>query len=440
MFGKKRGHRRTGSKLWGSAGEALFFATLLGIGAGFLLLLLVKMVVPEWRANHDFVRTDATVLKTRLGESVDNDGRAVFRPEVLIRYSVDDEPREVWTYDITCAYSPGKVGNQRALDRFEPDERVPCWYDPLNPSVAVVVRGYTWWFWMLLCVPIGFILIGGGGLVYSLWQWGKSAEHQAARGQLSRIDLVADLEAAVKEYPTVPHHADLTNSPGTKLAFRLPVQTSQGWRLFGATAICLIWNAIVIGFIVAAIRDHLRGNWQWGFDLLIVPFALGGTYLIYYFVRELLIATGIGPTLVEISAHPLVPRMTYRLHLTQGGNLTVNHLEVALHCEERSAYRQGTDLRHDCRVVHHQSLLRREGFEIRPGEPFQADCEFEIPPGAMHSFQADHNEVQWTLVVEADAEGWPPFRRSFSIVVYPPERNPTPPDAAAEPTTQQITV
>jgi hypothetical protein len=61
MFGKKRGHRRTGSKVLASAGEALFFAVLLGTGAGFFVLMLAKMVVPEWRAEHDFIETTATV-------------------------------------------------------------------------------------------------------------------------------------------------------------------------------------------------------------------------------------------------------------------------------------------------------------------------------------------------------------------------------------------
>src|SRR5262249_22518213 len=118
MFGQKRGHRRTGSKLLGSAGEALFLAILLGMGTAFLLLLLVKMVVPEWRANHEFLETTATVLKTRLGERTDGDGRQEFRPEVLIQYQVGGETHEVWTYDIICAYSAGRDEKQAALDRI----------------------------------------------------------------------------------------------------------------------------------------------------------------------------------------------------------------------------------------------------------------------------------------------------------------------------------
>jgi hypothetical protein len=37
----------------------------------------------------------------------------------------------------------------------------------------------------------------------------------------------------------------------------------------------------------------------------------------------------------------------------------------------------------------------------------------------MHSFKADHNEVRWRLLVRGDVAGWPPFDRSFPIVVIP---------------------
>jgi hypothetical protein len=422
MFGKKRGHRRTGSKVLASAGEALFFVILLGTGAGFFVLMLAKMVVPEWRAEHDFIETTATVLETRIDESSDNDGRRVYRPAVHIRYSVAGQPYDVWTYDVTRAYSSGREDKQAAIDRLEVGHEYLCWYDPLNPARSVLVRGYSWWFWPLALVPIGFMLIGGVGLAYTLWQWGKSPEHQAARGQLGRVDLLEELHAAERDFPTVPFDADLTNSPGTSLKYRLPVSTSAGWRLLAATTICLLWNGIVATFIVVAIRRHLNGQHDWGLDLFILPFAAAGGYLIYFFVRELLIATGIGPTLLEISDHPLWPGKTYELHITQGGHLTVNSLDISLRCEERATYRQGTDTRSDRRLVFRQSVLHREGFAISAGQPFSVRCELHVPAAAMHSFKADHNEVQWTLVVETIAAGWPSFQRVFPVVVYPPER------------------
>ena len=117
----------------------------------------------------------------------------------------------------------------------------------------------------------------------------------------------------------VPHDADLVNSPGTHLKYRLPSSNSQGWRLFGATAVCLVWNGIVAVFAILgrALRIYAAkgiGGWI----CLCAPFLLVGVFLIYYFVRELLIVTGAGQTFVEISDHPLVPGGSYELYLRRG--------------------------------------------------------------------------------------------------------------------------
>lgn len=44
FFGKKRGHRRTGSQAWGSVGEAIFYASLMAAGLCFACLLLTGAV------------------------------------------------------------------------------------------------------------------------------------------------------------------------------------------------------------------------------------------------------------------------------------------------------------------------------------------------------------------------------------------------------------
>ncbi len=62
MYGKKRGHRRTGSKIWASLGEALFFAFFLVAGSFFLVVLWATVVRPEWRVNHEFRETEGEVV------------------------------------------------------------------------------------------------------------------------------------------------------------------------------------------------------------------------------------------------------------------------------------------------------------------------------------------------------------------------------------------
>ena len=69
-------------------------------------------------------------------------------------------------------------------------------------------------------------------------------------------------------------------------------------------------------------------------------------------------------------------------------------------CEEAATYRQGTNTRTETRQVFRQELFRREDFEIEAGCPSRRSSTSTVPAGAMHSFKADHNEINWTLVVE----------------------------------------
>ena len=194
---------------------------------------------------------------------------------------------------------------------------------------------------------------------------------------------------------------------------------SPGWAVFGTLAFCIAWNGIVAAFITMAVRSYFTEKPDWLLTLFTIPFAAIGIWAIVALVRQLLVATGIGPTLVEISDHPLSPGGRYRLFLSQSGWLTVNRLRVLLICEEIATYRQGTDTRTETREVFRKELFRRDNFEIRGGMPLECDIELTLHESAMHSFAANHNEIAWTLVVEADAAGWPEYIRAFPVIVRP---------------------
>jgi len=85
LFDKKRGNRRTGSKRWGSVGELVVFASFLLFGCAVGAIILDTLVVPQWRANHEFVRVFCQVLEAGVGESQD-DEVTVYRPEIKIEY------------------------------------------------------------------------------------------------------------------------------------------------------------------------------------------------------------------------------------------------------------------------------------------------------------------------------------------------------------------
>lgn len=431
FYEKKRGNRRTGSRTLGSLGEAGFFAALFLLGCAGLVVLLATLVVPEYRANHVFEPAQCVVRDKQLGRKDTAEGPH-FRPEIRIEYQVAGETYVVWTYDIRQAYSADQEKAQAILDQFAVGQKYPCWYDPEDPKVAVLVRGYSWWFWLLFLVPVSFVVTGGAGLLYAAWTWGKSAERRAAPGSrpapLPRGDGWPHPQS---EYPAIPSPAGITNSPGTELAFRLPLAGSPSFRLVVWLLVALGWNGIVSIFAAWAIGAHLAGGPDWVLTGFTIPFALAGLGLIVFFFRQLVLATWIGPTLVEVSDQPLRPGRRYEVFLSQAGRLRVNSLEVLFVCEEEATFRHGTNTRTETVRVFQQPVFRKENFQLVHGVPFEVRFPLEVPAGAMHSFQSENNEINWKLIVVGDVAGWPSFQRSFPVIVYPPGDRPPGPASLA---------
>ena len=418
-FEKKRGHRWTGSRLLGSVGEAIFFTVMLVVGCAAIYFGIAWLIVPEWRVNHGFVEHTCKVVEKQVVE-VPSEKGLLFQPRVKIDYEVQGVTYSPYTYDIHHTTRNTRDEAQAAIDGFMERQTYPCWYDPAKPGDAVLVRGYQWWIWPALLIPASFVVIGIGGLVFTILHWGKSLEHRAAAVRSVPARELFDLPAAIDpKYPYTPDCREITSSPGTRLAYRLPLTQSPGWTLLGLLVACVAWNGAVSVFVVMAVRSFLAGISDWLMTLFILPFLAVGIALVIVFARLLRHTARIGPTLVEISDHPLLPGHGYRLFLSQSGNLTLKSILVSLICEEEAVFRQGTNARSESREVFRQSLYSGANSIIRPGEPFEAECDLPIPAEAMHSFRASHNQVQWKLIVHGEIVGWHDFQRSFPIVVRP---------------------
>ena len=410
----------------GSAGEALFFACIFGIGMLVLVLLLKRLVIPEWRANHAFEETTCEVLRVRNPVEIPDDDGPTYVPLVEVAYEVAGQRYVSEAYDIAVKRGvrlvrlSDEAAAKALVDEFKVGETYPCWYDPADPETVVLVRGYTWWLWALLILPVAFIGIGGVGLVFALVHWGKSAEHRAATQLRSpQLEPLDSEQTKARKFPYVPAATNLTNSPGTALAYRLPVDSRRSWRLFMAAAVCIVWNSIVLVFVGMSISSLVAGQPDWQLMLFTLPFLIGGIGLVYLLFQQLVASTGPGPTHLEISDHPLIPGQTYGLFITQGGRLSVRSFRVVLVCDEEASFYQGTDVRIEQRRVYETEIYRREKFEVHPGTPYQDRAEVHIPESAMHSFLSEHNEVQWKLIVQAELEHWAPLERAFPIVVCP---------------------
>ena len=380
---------------------------------------MFQLILPEWRANLRFVETQCEVVAKGVGESDQQEGK-LYRPEIKILYQLDGQPHSATTYDVNNFYSYSEQQAEEILADFEIGEHYACWYDPSASETVVLVRSYTWWMWLLLIIPGSFVVIGGVGAGIALLQSETSIERRSAMARRAAdIDLFEDADVVENEYPQVPGIGNITDSPGTRLAFRLPADASTAWRLTGILLLCLLWNGIVGWFVIVNLSHHLTDRGDWWATLMLLPFLIAGILIAVFVAKQAFRLTGLGTTRLEVSEHPLYPGGTYPLFLSQSGHLKVDQLDLSLVCEETATYRQGTDTRIETVQVYNESVYQRGNFEVVPGRPFEEEFEIQIPESAMHSFQVPHNEVRWLLLVTAALEHRSDYERRFPIVVYP---------------------
>ncbi len=291
-----------------------------------------------------------------------------------------------------------------------------------SPFVTVRIPTPGFGFWLMILVLTSFVILGASGLIWTVLRIGVSAERRSAMARSAEgINPLEDVAPRHRDFPTVPPHDGLTNSPGIELAYRLPPSQSPGWRLLATTLFALAATGVGSILTVLAVKSFVDHKPEWLLSLFLLPYwgVAGGS--LYFLIRLIRIHTGMGPTTIEISDHPLIPGREYQVSLSQHGHIDVRKLQLVLRCEEDVTYRQGTDLRSESRVVHEHTLLVAENIKIVPSEAYQQTCLLAIPSDAMHSFESPHAAVHWRLVVKGLVEGWPPFQRGFAIVVHPGE-------------------
>ncbi len=416
FYGRKRGNRHTGLPWLGRAGETLFFACLLFVGCAGLAHIFSAWIWPEWRANRHFVSTQCLVKAKRLITDEVPDGYR-YRPQFFVAYDWNERTHHLWCYDIAGYSTTRKARAREILERFEVGQHYSGWCDPRFPERFVMVRGFSWWLWLLLLLPVPFIAVGLGGLVWAFLTWNRSPEQRLAPRRASAEG--TNGERLQPAYPFIPGNVDLTNSPGVRLAYRLPLVRSPARNVIAATVAFLLWNTVLGIIFYLFFSGVLLEQSGWWFGLAVTPLTLIGLFLLYYWLRQILLTGGIGTTRAEISDHPLRPGESYRLFIEQTGRGELNVFAVDLVCEERATYHQGTDVRTEIREIWWTNLFRRTELKVSPNRPCEVELSLRVPRDAMHSFKSEHNEILWKLVVVVHMPGWPKYERSFPLVVYP---------------------
>jgi hypothetical protein len=97
-----------------------------------------------------------------------------YMPEFLIRYQVEGTTHETWTYRFEhFSGFTSRSDAEQLLQQFSQGQEYPCWYDPLDPELAVLERSsgawivlpFTFFFTAIFFAPsagaiiVGFVLL-----------------------------------------------------------------------------------------------------------------------------------------------------------------------------------------------------------------------------------------------------------------------------------------
>lgn len=288
--------------------------------------------------------------------------------------------------------------------------------------------------WIFGILFVAAIFVGGGRLMYRLIRQSASSEYRhvlvgrAGRLRAGAIDLISpggepspagSVDDSPAELPAVPRAGPQTDSPGERLRYRLPWSGPTS-DVLGITALSLLFNAAWFVLAAIAVSGLIRGQVRPFLIVLLVPLAWIGVWLFRRMIGRVRASAGVGPTVVEISDHPLHPGETYDVFVAQWGRMTLRRLSVRLVCEEETFYRQGTDVRserHEAMSIH---LGASKNLQVDPHNAAEQQLQIRLPDDAMHSLAGRHNAIRWRIEVQGKLVRWPSFCRNFPVVIHPP--------------------
>ncbi|MDR2441666.1 MAG: hypothetical protein LBE12_20070 [Planctomycetaceae bacterium] len=406
--------------------EPIFFSIILITGIVVFGIQLWTWAIPQLTFYQEFVVSHGTVIETRVAE-ITIDSVNLFRPEVLLEHQVQGVSYRVWTFDFrTLEPKEGFAANRQlaesALLPFQSGQTIECWYQTDHPEEAVVVWKSSVWGWFFLLLLFSLIVSGLVGLVQSCRLIAVSEERKAAQSQSQSVFPLHSLtdNSQRLDWSTVPDIRIINESPGTHLAFRLPIGNQPIFPLVGLTLFTLAWFIISFGIMFHSFIYSEENRSDQIIGIVFRGLFCGvGIILLISVLRRLFLAFRLGLTLLEISDHPLYPGRKYRLLLQQSGVLRFDYFSVDLVCEEIARFRQGTDTVTNRKDVFRQTIFSRSDFETTPNLPLHQEFFFQLPIDAMHSFRHENNEIFWKIDLCAKIVSEPEIRRECPIVVRP---------------------
>ena len=186
-------------------------------------------------------------------------------------------------------------------------------------------------------------------------------------------------------------------------------------RVIATLVFALFWNGIV--WTMLFFTWHGRpGGFLGGFILVfMIPFVLVGLVAIVLVGHSLLALFNPRPRLTLSQTTPRLGdelTVAWQLH---GQTRSVRTFKIWLEGKEIAKYQRGTDTYTDERMFASIPIIETD----QTMQMFSGSERIQIPRDSMHSLDAPHNKIAWTLRVTGKIKSWPDIDESFPVVVQP---------------------
>jgi hypothetical protein len=373
--------RKAASPMQAAGCLAAFFGVFLVFGLGFSLFF----VLPAWKVAkaRSWREVPCTVLESNVRTHTDKDG-STYSVDILYEYEVGGRTRRSNRYEFLGGSSGGSADKHAIVSANPPGTRRSCFVNPDNPDDAVMDRGLSKTYWIVL-VPMLFTGVGLGGIVYAL----------RMRKGGAKAPVIAESRAG---------------SGPMKLKTGHPVA-----RIFGMLFLALFWNGITSVFVWKMVQDWQSGGKPFGLTCFLVPFVLVGLGLIVGVFYSILAAFNPRPSLT-LSSSTVRLGGSATLSWTFTGSVSrLTGMKVHLEGTEEARYRRGTRTYTDRDTFAKITVLESPGGVAQSGS-----VEVRIPADTMHSFSGGNNRIVWMLKLSGEIPKWPDVTESVEIEVTPP--------------------
>lgn len=396
-----------------------------GMGMLFLVVAFSIVVLPSLKTR-SFEPTRCRILTAEIESNSGSDG-TTYLAKFTYEYEVDGQRYVGDRYRAVLTSGPRRMAEQQIADYPVGSEQT-CFYDPQDPASAVLDKAFGWVTWLLVLIPVPFIIGGLLLAVFSAWRAGErhpgpagatwtglspaAGSHSVAA--VTASDRATSSSALRGELPDSRHPEDLLdrdwNQPMKLKPAQPRIKTAVGLLL-----VSLFWNGIVGTFLYFLIFDPPGGWIRIIIGVFLIPFVLIGLFLIGATIRSFLqifnpsveIALGRGTIPLGGSVD-----LAWEVH----GRLSViRKLEIWLIGEASATFRQGTSTYTD------QDIFAK--IPVTTATTHQdisfGSATLTIPADTMHTADLGNNEITWRVEVNGDIPWWPDIEEKFAFRVSP---------------------